>query len=360
MDNIDFESSNARLQSQSQPLQPFNLQDMNMIQPSYETFTSFPPYDGTSNQSFSLQCSSKPYSSYHHQSLDQRLCMVPMQCSLVDDQYIKPSYQRSCTNDQSSSYSLSFEPSQDPQELCKKAYSNANVTQLDFSSSSSSSSHQHQEASKQTHNPRFSSLPSFLNHGGTMVTNCGYSNKTRIRWSQDLHEKFVECVNRLGGADKATPKAILKLMDSEGLTIFHVKSHLQKYRIAKYIPDSQEDKFEKRACGKELSHLDTKTGVQIKEALQLQLDVQRHLHEQLEIQRNLQLRIEEQGKQLKIMIEQQQKTKECLMIKTTPSEAEPSMPLSSNDQSPSPFSIQDVDTLMLTSYEDTQFPSKIS
>lgn len=25
-------------------------------------------------------------------------------------------------------------------------------------------------------------------------------SKTRIRWTQDLHEKFVECVNRLGGA----------------------------------------------------------------------------------------------------------------------------------------------------------------
>lgn len=62
-----------------------------------------------------------------------------------------------------------------------------------------------------------------------MASNSGavIGNKTRIRWTQDLHDKFVECVNLLGGADKATPKAILKLMDFEGLTIFHVKSHLQ-------------------------------------------------------------------------------------------------------------------------------------
>ncbi|KAI8562114.1 hypothetical protein RHMOL_Rhmol03G0009400 [Rhododendron molle] len=59
-----------------------------------------------------------------------------------------------------------------------------------------------------------------------------FSGKTRIRWTQDLHDRFVECVNHLGGAEKATPKAILKLMDSEGLTILHIKSHLQVGTIA--------------------------------------------------------------------------------------------------------------------------------
>ncbi|KAG2262785.1 hypothetical protein Bca4012_046796 [Brassica carinata] len=345
MDNINFDSSNASQGSRLQAQQPFHLQDVNMIHFNQsspwttETLSGFTPYDCTVNQYFPVQCSSsKPYPPSFHQSssLYQSQSMVPMQP--LQDQY-----QRSRANDfaatkaSSGSYTLSFEASQDPQGLSRKTYSNSNVTPLNFSSS------HHQP--KQTH-PRFSPPSSLSTHGGSVAPNSGavIGTKTRIRWTQDLHEKFVACVNLLGGADKATPKAILKLMDSEGLTIFHVKSHLQKYRIVKYIPESQEGNFEKRSCSEEF---DTETyvllffffgGVQIKEALQVQLDVQRDLHEQLEIRRNLQLRIEEQGKQLKRMIEQQQKTKESLL--KTPN-AETSSSLSDSDHSPRPFSVQD-------------------
>ncbi|MED6130414.1 hypothetical protein PIB30_000919 [Stylosanthes scabra] len=149
--------------------------------------------------------------------------------------------------------------------------------------------------------------------GNSSSSGVTVSSKTRIRWTQDLHEKFVECVNRLGGADKATPKNVLKMMDSDGLTIFHVKSHLQKYRIAKYMPQPthQNGKSEKRIRIEDVQHqhqhIDMKNGIQIREALQQQLDAQKLLHEQLENQRKLQLRIEEQGRQLKEMFDQQQK-----------------------------------------------------
>ncbi|KAK9154610.1 hypothetical protein Sjap_002090 [Stephania japonica] len=129
-----------------------------------------------------------------------------------------------------------------------------------------------------------SSRPASISCASHVSSQAPVSNKRRIRWTQDLHEKFVESVKCLGGAENATPKAILKLMKSDELTIFHVKSHLQKYRFAKFLPDSAEGKTED----------------------------DEYLSSMNQIQQNLQKRIEEQGERLKQILDQQQKAKKNL------------------------------------------------
>ncbi|XP_028786562.1 myb family transcription factor PHL7-like [Neltuma alba] len=128
------------------------------------------------------------------------------------------------------------------------------------------------------------------------------SAKERLRWTHQLHDLFVQAVNRLGGPDRATPKSIVKEMTSmgaSGITIYHVKSHLQKYRINKLIPESAtRSKLERRSISDILPNFSALATVQLKEALHLQMEVQKRLSDQLEFQRSLKLKMEAQGRYL--------------------------------------------------------------
>lgn len=144
--------------------------------------------------------------------------------------------------------------------------------------------------------------------------------KPRLKWTTDLHKRFVEAVNQLGGADKATPKSILKAMGIPGLTLYHLKSHLQKYRLSKNLHGQATNGTNRAVAEVKVSeangpHLNNSSiGIQvnknlhISEAFQVQIEVQRRLHEQMEAQRHMQLHIEAQGKYLQAVLEKAQET----------------------------------------------------
>ncbi|XP_077235969.1 homeodomain-like superfamily protein [Tasmannia lanceolata] len=147
--------------------------------------------------------------------------------------------------------------------------------------------------------------------------------KPRLKWTPELHERFIEAVRQLGGADKATPKTILRHMGIPGLTLYHLKSHLQKYRLSENLHAQANFGSNKNGSMSEADRMSELSGaltsntnhgsqpsksLQISETLQMQIEVQRRLHEQLEVQRHLQLRIEAQGKYLQSVLEKAQET----------------------------------------------------
>uniref|UniRef100_A0ACD5W9E7 Uncharacterized protein n=1 Tax=Avena sativa TaxID=4498 RepID=A0ACD5W9E7_AVESA len=57
--------------------------------------------------------------------------------------------------------------------------------------------------------------------------------RSLLRWTDDLHKIFVEAVAHQGGPYEAKPTAVKQRMEAmgvTGLTIWNIKSHLQRYR----------------------------------------------------------------------------------------------------------------------------------
>jgi hypothetical protein len=178
------------------------------------------------------------------------------------------------------------------------------------------------------------------------------SNKSRIRWTYELHQRFEAAVSALGGLEYATPKvclflclchlalapafhlrridtarsrcsgtlqSVLQHMQVEGLTIQHVKSHLQKIRLQQQqqqagggshmhgagaaprvtAPRSAAHRGigQQPRGGRPLEEMDPVTG-----ALANQLLLQQELFEHLNAQRQLQAALESHAAQLNALV----------------------------------------------------------
>ncbi|KAL5664592.1 hypothetical protein ACJX0J_024700, partial [Zea mays] len=92
----------------------------------------------------------------------------------------------------------------------------------------------------------------------------------------------------------ATPKTIMRVMGVKGLTLYHLKSHLQKFRLGKQPhKEFNEHSVKDAAAAMEMQRNAASSSgmmgrsmndrsVHMNEAIRMQMEVQRRLHEQLE------------------------------------------------------------------------------
>ncbi|KAF9618948.1 hypothetical protein IFM89_002943 [Coptis chinensis] len=116
--------------------------------------------------------------------------------------------------------------------------------------------------------------------------------KPRLKWTPKLHEGFIRAVKHLGGADKATPKTVMKLMGIPGLALYHLKIHLQiivvdiqdnelhngKMLEATHTVNGAKEDVVEKIKTKELKCI---RSLEISESLEMQIEVQRRLNEHL-------------------------------------------------------------------------------
>lgn len=140
-------------------------------------------------------------------------------------------------------------------------------------------------------------------HGPSLVLTA--DPKPRLRWTADLHERFVDAVAQLGGPEKATPKTIMRTMGVKGLTLFHLKSHLQKYRLGKQSGKEmiEQPKDGSNSLSPRVPAPDVNENQEVEEALRAHMEVQRKLHEQVEVQKHIQVRMEAYHKYIDSLLE---------------------------------------------------------
>ncbi|KAH9702027.1 Myb family transcription factor PHL6 [Citrus sinensis] len=138
------------------------------------------------------------------------------------------------------------------------------------------------------------------------------AHKPRMRWTPELHECFLEAVNKLDGPEIMT---IVRTENAHQFTLKcrgYSKSGIEAYECRRNTDLLNICRRKKKSnflslalCVDQGQYF--RRSIQFTEALRMQMEVQKQLHEQLEVQRALQLRIEEHARYLEKIVAEQQK-----------------------------------------------------
>ncbi|GFZ00167.1 homeodomain-like superfamily protein [Actinidia rufa] len=126
--------------------------------------------------------------------------------------------------------------------------------------------------------------------------------KPRLKWTPELHRRFVDAVTQLGGPDSYDHFILCNMLGKSQQS--DTCNEIQKQE---FKPNQGSHGHLSREAGDETQN-QMNESFQIAQALQMQMEVQRKLHEQIEVQRHLQLRIEAQGKYLQSVLKKAQDT----------------------------------------------------
>nr|GMC90885.1 two-component response regulator ORR21 isoform X1 [Ipomoea batatas] len=115
-----------------------------------------------------------------------------------------------------SAYIVNFSDTNDMKELWQSAFEKEKARKAAITTDNNEPGNDH-------HNRKVKELREEQNEESGGET----KKKPRLNWNPEMHQRFVEAVNKLG-FDKAVPKKIVEFMNEPGLTREHVASHLQE------------------------------------------------------------------------------------------------------------------------------------
>uniref|UniRef100_A0A0E0LU25 MYB-CC type transcription factor LHEQLE-containing domain-containing protein n=1 Tax=Oryza punctata TaxID=4537 RepID=A0A0E0LU25_ORYPU len=126
--------------------------------------------------------------------------------------------------------------------------------------------------------------------------------KPRLRWTADLHDRFVDAVAQLGGPDsKFSSEQFGDFIPKKApVVLYVVRSNTENYHEDNGCEGAHPFSLEKppseiqirKAIWQRDGRAIKRRSQELKEALRAQMEVQRKLHEQVEVQRHVQIRME--------------------------------------------------------------------